>query len=60
LHPERDLGGVKRSKKGSSDENLDLVSKTRKGKRKCSSKKANNDVGKQRIMWIDIPKRILT
>jgi len=44
--------GVKSSKKGSSDEKLALVSKTRKRKRKSYSRKGNNDVGKQRIMWI--------
>jgi hypothetical protein len=52
LHPGKDLGGVKSSKKGSSDENLALVSKTRKGKIKSFSRKGNNDVGKQIIMWI--------
>jgi hypothetical protein len=35
----------KRNKQGSSDENLALVSKTRKGKGKSSSKKGNNDGG---------------
>jgi hypothetical protein len=35
----------KRNKQGSSDENLALVSKTRKGKGKSSNKKGNNDGG---------------
>ena len=52
MHLGRDSRGDKSSKQGSSDENLALVSKTRMGRRKSSSMKGNNDVGKKIIMWI--------